>query len=65
MAEELDKETLRELRRVKTAANLQQRAAQTTATAGMGAVQRGEYQPQPNVVVAGAPKTKKIGRAHV
>ena len=43
MAEELDKETLRELRRVKTAANLQQRAAQTTATAGMGAVQRGEY----------------------
>jgi hypothetical protein len=56
---ELDAETLRELRRIKTAANLQQRAAQTTASSGMGAVSRGEYQPQPNEPIS-SPSTQTV-----
>ena len=46
MMAELDSETLRELRRIQTAQNLQQRVAQTTVSSGMGAVGRGEYTPE-------------------
>ena len=50
---ELDAETLRELRRAKTAQKLQEQAAQTQASSGMGSVARGEYIPTEPTLATG------------
>ena len=50
---ELDAETLRELRRAQTAQKLQQQAAKTQASSGMGSVARGEYIPTEPTLATG------------
>ena len=44
-----------ETKRIATSQSLARQAAQTAASSGMGAVSRGEYQPQPGIEVVGPP----------